>query len=290
MLRRPGAAPEGRAHVALRGGRQRGDRRGDPGRERVPRRDARRSTSPSACASGRTRRPPRSRSPRATRSTSRRRCRGSRRRRSTRCTAPPSPADRHAPHDRRHRHRHDRLPVRADAGPGELARAAARAGLLRRRDRARVRGRAGRHAQPARDRDAADRLPGGLRDRHRRARAGQDRRGLDVVGDLRADEALRRGRRGREGPPAPALRRGLRARDGRRRARQRSPTCGDDAFLSARQENLESIHQHDVIAERFGLLGELRHELATGEPSDHHVSMREWLDGAGWGESTPRSR
>jgi GTP cyclohydrolase I/GTP cyclohydrolase-4 len=68
------------------------------------------------------------------------------------------------------------------------------------------------------------------------------------------------------------------------------PDLGDDAFLSARQENLESIHQHDVMAERFGLLGELRHELATGEPSDHHVSMREWLDGAGWGESTPRSR
>ena len=50
--------------------------------------------------------------------------------------------------------------------------------------------------------------------------------------------------------------------------------------VSARQENLESIHQHDVMAERFGLLGELRGELATGRPSAHHVSMREWLDGA----------
>jgi GTP cyclohydrolase IV len=58
------------------------------------------------------------------------------------------------------------------------------------------------------------------------------------------------------------------------------PGLGDDAFVSARQENLESIHQHNVMAERFGLLGELRHELATGEPSAHHVSMREWLDGA----------
>ena len=36
-------------------------------------------------------------------------------------------------------------------------------------------------------------------------------------------------------------------------------------FVSARQENLETIHQHNVVAERFGLLGELRHELATGE-------------------------
>ncbi len=54
---------------------------------------------------------------------------------------------------------------------------------------------------------------------------------------------------------------------------------GDDSFVSARQENLESIHQHNVMAERFGLLGELRAELAGGEPSPHHVSMREWLDG-----------
>ena len=58
------------------------------------------------------------------------------------------------------------------------------------------------------------------------------------------------------------------------------PDLGDDAFVSARQENLESIHQHNVVAERFGLLGELRHELATGESAAHHVSMREWLDGA----------
>src|SRR3954447_1269986 len=30
----------------------------------------------------------------------------------------------------------------------------------------------------------------------------------------------------------------------------------DDTFVSARQENLETIHQHNVVAERFGLLGE----------------------------------
>ena len=35
----------------------------------------------------------------------------------------------------------------------------------------------------------------------------------------------------------------------------------------ARQENLESIHQHDVVAERFGLLGELRARARGGEPS-----------------------
>ncbi|MDP9377089.1 MAG: GTP cyclohydrolase MptA [Actinomycetota bacterium] len=54
----------------------------------------------------------------------------------------------------------------------------------------------------------------------------------------------------------------------------------DDSFVSAHQENLESIHQHNVIAERFGMLGEIRRELASGERSERHVSMREWLDGA----------
>ncbi len=54
---------------------------------------------------------------------------------------------------------------------------------------------------------------------------------------------------------------------------------GDESFVSARQENLETIHQHNVIAERFGLLGEVRAELAGAEHSAHHVSMREWLDG-----------
>ena len=38
---------------------------------------------------------------------------------------------------------------------------------------------------------------------------------------------------------------------------------GDDAFVSARQENLETIHKHNVVAERHGLLGELASELAT---------------------------
>jgi GTP cyclohydrolase IV len=51
-------------------------------------------------------------------------------------------------------------------------------------------------------------------------------------------------------------------------------------FISARQENLETIHQHNVVAERFGLLGELRHELQSGEHLPHHTSLREWLDQA----------
>jgi GTP cyclohydrolase I/GTP cyclohydrolase-4 len=49
---------------------------------------------------------------------------------------------------------------------------------------------------------------------------------------------------------------------------------GDDAFVSARQENFESIHQHNVIAESYGLIGELRDDLG------HRTTMREWLSAA----------
>jgi GTP cyclohydrolase-4 len=52
----------------------------------------------------------------------------------------------------------------------------------------------------------------------------------------------------------------------------------DDAFVSARQENLETIHQHNVVAERSGLLGELRRELDAGQHVAHHTTMRDWLD------------
>jgi GTP cyclohydrolase I/GTP cyclohydrolase-4 len=52
----------------------------------------------------------------------------------------------------------------------------------------------------------------------------------------------------------------------------------DRAFVSARQVNLETIHQHDVVAERFGTLGEIRAELRTGDPPPVHTSRRAWLD------------
>jgi GTP cyclohydrolase-4 len=62
---------------------------------------------------------------------------------------------------------------------------------------------------------------------------------------------------------------------------EKYPDLPDDAFVMARQENLETIHRHNVVAERYGTLGELRAELATGTHSAHHVSMREWLEAAG---------
>jgi GTP cyclohydrolase-4 len=53
---------------------------------------------------------------------------------------------------------------------------------------------------------------------------------------------------------------------------------GNNSFVSARQENLETIHQHNVVAERFGVLGEIRAEIDSGTTSVAHTSRRAWLD------------
>ncbi len=63
-----------------------------------------------------------------------------------------------------------------------------------------------------------------------------------------------------------------------RRVTDAYPRMGDDAFVLARQENLETIHRHNVVAERYGTLGDLRAELASGEHSRHHLTKREWLE------------
>jgi GTP cyclohydrolase I/GTP cyclohydrolase-4 len=57
-------------------------------------------------------------------------------------------------------------------------------------------------------------------------------------------------------------------------------SLGPDAFLMSRQENLETIHQHNVVAERYGLVEELARELRSGEHVVHHTTQREWLEGA----------
>jgi GTP cyclohydrolase IV len=45
---------------------------------------------------------------------------------------------------------------------------------------------------------------------------------------------------------------------------ERYPELPDDAYVEARQLNLETIHKHDVFAERGGTLGEVRAELREG--------------------------
>ena len=55
------------------------------------------------------------------------------------------------------------------------------------------------------------------------------------------------------------------------------PALDDGDFVFSRQVNLETIHTHDVLAERYGLIGELRNELEQGGPLEHHTELREWL-------------
>jgi GTP cyclohydrolase IV len=51
----------------------------------------------------------------------------------------------------------------------------------------------------------------------------------------------------------------------------------DEDFLLARQVNFETIHSHEVLAERYGTVGELRGELENAEPALRHTELREWL-------------
>jgi GTP cyclohydrolase IV len=55
----------------------------------------------------------------------------------------------------------------------------------------------------------------------------------------------------------------------------------DDDFVLARQVNFETIHNHEVLAERFGTVGDLRRELETGAHLGRHTKLDEWLSADG---------
>jgi GTP cyclohydrolase IV len=58
------------------------------------------------------------------------------------------------------------------------------------------------------------------------------------------------------------------------------PQLDGASFVSARQENLETIHQHNVLAERHSLLAELRAEVQSGAPAARQTTLEQWLDGS----------
>jgi GTP cyclohydrolase-4 len=63
-----------------------------------------------------------------------------------------------------------------------------------------------------------------------------------------------------------------------RRVVEDYPDLPEQTFVMARQENLETIHRHNVVAERYGTLGDLRAEIREGTQRGHHTTMREWLE------------
>jgi len=58
------------------------------------------------------------------------------------------------------------------------------------------------------------------------------------------------------------------------------PDLDDADFVLSRQLNFETIHAHEVVAERYGTIGELRSELAGGAHGPlRHSELRDWLRG-----------
>src|SRR5918992_1202353 len=55
------------------------------------------------------------------------------------------------------------------------------------------------------------------------------------------------------------------------------PDLDDGDFLLSKQVNFETIHTHDVVAERYGTVGQLRGELETGSASPHQTTLSDWL-------------
>jgi GTP cyclohydrolase I/GTP cyclohydrolase-4 len=59
------------------------------------------------------------------------------------------------------------------------------------------------------------------------------------------------------------------------------PDLADDDFVLSRQLNFETIHAHEVVAERYGTIGELRAELGGGGHGPlRHTELRDWLRAA----------
>jgi GTP cyclohydrolase-4 len=60
---------------------------------------------------------------------------------------------------------------------------------------------------------------------------------------------------------------------------ERYPRLAENDFLFSRQVNFETIHSHDVVAERYGTVGELRAELDRRERPLRHTTLDDWLHG-----------
>src|SRR5215218_449190 len=55
------------------------------------------------------------------------------------------------------------------------------------------------------------------------------------------------------------------------------PELDDGDFVLARQVNFETIHNHEVVAERYGTVGEIRAEVEGRRPPGRQTDLRDWL-------------
>ncbi len=161
---------------------------------------------------------------------------------------------------------------------GARPRTAARRWVLGRRRGAHPRARARRDPQPARPRHARNRLPRESRP-DRRCRTL-----LAIVESSFSSEIYELMKRVDEVEVVEKAHRQPRfvedcVREMMAGVLRELPELDGACFVSARQENLETIHQHNVLAERFGLLSEIRGELESGIPTPRQTTLAEWLEG-----------
>ena len=64
-----------------------------------------------------------------------------------------------------------------------------------------------------------------------------------------------------------------------RRVVEEYPDLSDDSFVLGRQENFDGIHEHNAFAERYGIIAEIRLELAGKAFATRHTALSEWLAG-----------
>ena len=278
VLRRPQPAPGGRPHVALRGSRRRGDRRGRA-RRGVPRRGPRRPH-----------RPARARAPGGPA----RRGLGDGALPGDRDDAGQRPADagdlrplrhrgrlaaRDADADRRPGPGHDRLPLRAGDGRRPRPRTARRARLRRRADRAR---RSRRCPIATHNQRGIGSLhvgcPEGGPAWIDAPRAAADRRAVDELGDLRADEAARRAGGRRQGARAAALRRGLRAGDAAPRRRGLPGSAGRGVRDGAPGEPGDDPPPQRRSPSATASSTTCAPSWRAASTERRHTTMREWLE------------
>ena len=184
---------------------------------------------------------------------------------------------RRPPHRRRAGGRDQRVPVRAGPRARPRVGAAARGGLRRRRRRAHPRARPDRDAQPARPGDALRRHVGCASNAERLVQLVEASMSSPIYELLKRPDELFVVEHAHLQPRfvEDSVRVALKS------VLDEFPALDDGDFVLSQQVNFETIHAHEVVAERYGTIGELRGELAGAAHGPlRHTELRDWLRAA----------